>query len=426
VNIEVSSAVEFKSFVLGEPARLVIDLKNADTDLVPYEQVVENDKILNKIRIGRPEPDVVRVVLDLSFLLPSRITAEGKNIVVRLPRKIDAKEQKMEVLPGVIYSMNMKMLDEGPITYHVVDLNLNDPKVGIEIGIGENKIGGMEKLSSMVKRKKAAIGINGGYFNMKSGQPIDMLIVRGKLLILPERFRGFFGITAKGEPLFMRPNAELSIRVDNDHPFYVNRLNWPTGKDQIGIFTSEYGESTGTEGARRELIVKNGKITGISASDSNIPSDGFVISGPVDNEFIKSLKEGQSISLLISSYPDLGNIEYGISAGPMLIKNGEIQDKSIEDFTVDSNIVTKRNPRTAIAKTNNKHLIFIVVEGRSTRSIGMTIKELSLLAKNLGAVDAINLDGGGSSELIIGEKIMNELNGETERPIATSVLIHYR
>ena len=64
-----------------------------------------------------------------------------------------------------------------------------------------------------------------------------------------------------------------------------------------------------------------------------------------------------------------------------------IQKKSIEDFTPTSNIVVGRNPRTAVGRTNNSHLLFIIVEGRSTRSIGMSLEELAALMKSLGAVD---------------------------------------
>ncbi|HPN95601.1 MAG TPA: phosphodiester glycosidase family protein, partial [bacterium] len=60
-----------------------------------------------------------------------------------------------------------------------------------------------------------------------------------------------------------------------------------------------------------------------------------------------------------------------------------------------------------------------------TRSIGMTLDELASLMKNLGAVDAVNLDGGGSSAMAIGDKIMNELPSG-ERKIANGFMIYYK
>ena len=175
------------------------------------------------------------------------------------------------------------------------------------------------------------------------------------------------------------------------------------------------------------MIIRDNRIAEFSDGDSPIPENGFVLSADDSHkELLDKMKIGDKAMATISSYPDIRNVSYGFSAGPILVKDGEIQDKLQEDFTVSSGIISKRNPRTAAGRTNNNHLLLVVVEGRNTRSVGMTLKELGELMHSLGAVDAINLDGGGSSEMVVGGKIVNELPTGQERPLANAVLIFHK
>ncbi len=422
-----SAPVTPAAFTLKDPPRLVIDFKDSDTKLVPYKKDY-SDLILKSIRVGRPEPTTVRVVLDLKYILPYKITpvAGTNDVLIYIPTKVEEREEKTEVLPGINYTYKQFMTEAGPMTAHVLDLDLNRPEIKLAVTIGDDRLGGKEKLSSLVKRKGAAIGINGGYFNMSSGAPIDMLVVRGKVLMLPDRYRGFFGLNFDGVPVMMRPNASLSIKVGDQHLQYVHRLNWPGGIGRLSIFTPEFGKTTGSAADRRAVIVRNGIVTGFSKGDTAIPIDGFVLTGGDSHkEFLDKIKKGDKAVVTLASYPDLKNIKYGFSAGPLLIHDSVIQDKLVEDFTISSGIVADRNPRTACGITNNNHIIFVVIEGRNTRSAGMTLNELAKFLLSLGSIQAINLDGGGSSEIVIGDKIINQLPGGTERGIANAVLIYH-
>ncbi|MFA6451732.1 MAG: phosphodiester glycosidase family protein, partial [bacterium] len=142
--------------------------------------------------------------------------------------------------------------------------------------------------------------------------------------------------------------------------------------------------------------------------------------------FFDTLKVGDKIVISVTAYPDMSDVVSGMTAGPLLIRNGAVQKSLIEDFTVTSGIVAKRNPRTAAGHTKNNHLLFVVVEGRTTRSAGMSLAELAELMSSLGSVNAINLDGGGSSEIVINNKIMNDISEGRERPLANAFLINYK
>jgi len=79
-----------------------------------------------------------------------------------------------------------------------------------------------------------------------------------------------------------------------------------------------------------------------------------------------------------------------------------------------------RHPRTALGRTKDGRLVMVVVDGRykDRRSVGMTLAELAQLMGDLGCVDALNLDGGGSSTLVISGELINRPEGGTfERPV---------
>lgn len=105
-------------------------------------------------------------------------------------------------------------------------------------------------------------------------------------------------------------------------------------------------------------------------------------------------------------------------SGPLLIKN------SIAQSLPDMSFTHKRHPRTCVAITEES-LIFICIDGRSEQAAGMTLVELQRLLLDLACVDAINLDGGGSTSMWIrGRGIINNPSDKTgERPVANALLI---
>ncbi len=109
---------------------------------------------------------------------------------------------------------------------------------------------------------------------------------------------------------------------------------------------------------------------------------------------------GTELSLLLAKPDDFAweNTLKGsdiITSGPMLLLAGKKIDVPNDAFC------NNRHPRTAVAKDADGAIIWLVVDGRSSQSYGMTIHELQNTLKWLGCVDAINLDGGGSSTLYV-------------------------
>jgi hypothetical protein len=116
----------------------------------------------------------------------------------------------------------------------------------------------------------------------------------------------------------------------------------------------------------------------------------------------------------------------GVGGGPMLIEGGERQVTWEKEVFFGSGIgrPSEKQPRTAIGYTAEGDLLMVVVDGRQAASEGATLYELAGLMASLGAVEAINLDGGGSSTIAAADSLLNRPGGSTfQRDVASAVLL---
>ena len=119
--------------------------------------------------------------------------------------------------------------------------------------------------------------------------------------------------------------------------------------------------------------------------------------------------------------------KYVMSAGPIMIHDGEICEIDSVAFNLN------RHPRTAVGLTKNDHLILVTVDGRQKEAVGMNISELTELMKDLKCIDALNLDGGGSTTMYIKGKehlgVVNyptdnkKFDHEGQRPVSNAILL---
>lgn len=186
-----------------------------------------------------------------------------------------------------------------------------------------------------------------------------------------------------------------------------------------------------------EIAINNGAILAINGDYYGVQEKGYVLRNGTlyrrtavkGNEDLVIYKNG-AFSIIneneISAEQLLSNNAMHIlSFGPALVTNGTISVSVGEEV---GKAMTS-NPRTAIGIIDDLHYIFVVSDGRTSSSEGLTLYQLAEFMQSMGAVTAYNLDGGGSSTMYFNGKVVNNptTNGKSiaERSVSDIVYIGY-
>jgi hypothetical protein len=203
----------------------------------------------------------------------------------------------------------------------------------------------------------------------------------------------------------------------------IQALNRERGLDSVVIYTPAFGSTTKTNDYGMEYIVIEDKITEIRYGNAAIPTNGYVVS--VHGACMKKMADLEIGDRLIVRHkldPNWTDVRLAVGAGPQLVKDGNIYlTTKTEGFGND--IVSGRAPRSAIGITPDRHLLLAVVDGRQpAHSVGMTLLELAKFMQELGVTDAMNLDGGGSTELVVMGEIANRPSDGKERLLGDALI----
>ena len=117
-------------------------------------------------------------------------------------------------------------------------------------------------------------------------------------------------------------------------------------------------------------------------------------------------------------------VHEAVAAGPMLVLDGAV-DVHIESEIFFDSPIPNIHPRSAAGIHHDGSLLLMVVDGRQAASRGVNLVELAQMMKDVGAVKALNLDGGGSSALVVDGQLLNRPVGTgNERPVTTAITIN--
>ena len=133
-------------------------------------------------------------------------------------------------------------------------------------------------------------------------------------------------------------------------------------------------------------------------------------------------REGRPARPLDYDEAEAWRVSEALGAGPMLVTDGRVRITAEEEVFFGSSIPST-HPRTAAGRTRDGSLILLVVDGRQPESRGVNLEELAAIMHDLGAVDALNLDGGGSTTLVVNGTLLNKPTGGTSQREVMSALV---
>lgn len=324
--------------------------------------------------------------------------------------------ERFNIAPTAIYE---KIVTDN-LTYHVTKIE-PDPFLEMETIVSQNK------LSEVYKYESYDLIINGNFFDPKTFEPVGLVVKNGELIHLPIK-RGVFGLTFDNKPIIDIFQINLKIKI-GENIIPVNAINSPRGSDNLNLFTKYFGKETqirenASAGIDIEVVLKDkipslGKTSGIVSNiyygvkKTPIKENTCIISlGGTALKYLPLFSIGKEIEIITECNPPIP-LKEAIGGGPILLKNGDIVLGNTDELAFDNNIVNSRHPRTIIGIKNNS-IYFIVIEGRKENSAGVSLKEACEILKEMGINDAINMDGGGSSQKLIWGRLVNQ---KVERPV---------
>ena len=292
--------------------------------------------------------------------------------------------------------------------------------------LARNQIRGLSTISQMSSAVNDIAMVNASYFS-GVGNLIGLTKIDGVIVSNDYFNRSAIGINDDGSTVFGRVRYEGKI-IYNGAEIFVN-VNCERGANQAVVFNEYFGGATGTNNFGIEIEVQNGIITNIFRGKGNnfIMKGAKIISAHgTAAEIFNDAQIGDEIifsEVIISDDADFNSVPNILGAGPRLVADGQISvTADVEEFPSD--IRYGRAPRSAVGVTKYGDYILAVVDGRQAHSRGCTLTEWAeILLNKFGAVDAINLDGGGSTELVVKDNLVNKPSDGRERSVGSVLAI---
>lgn len=235
-------------------------------------------------------------------------------------------------------------------------------------------------------------------------------------------------------------DENISITINeyrvNDTTVYVADVQLSSADYlQTAFAQSSYGKNV--TAATSEIAAENNAILAINGDYYGAQQDGYVLRNGVlyrstasdGQEDLVIYEDGSfeiitETSVLAQSLVDAGARQI-LSFGPALVTDGNVS--VTEDDEVGKAMAD--NPRTAIGIIDDLHYVFVVSDGRTDESEGLSLYELAEFMQSLGVKTAYNLDGGGSSTMVFNGEVINNptTNGNSikERSVSDIVYIGY-
>lgn len=323
---------------------------------------------------------------------------------------------------GVKHIRMVKYINSRPVKINIVEVNTKiNPNIEIAPQLASTNLKHRATIRTIASRNNSIAAVNGTYFKPQNGVPLGTLMIDKKVYTGPIHNRVAIGI-GKNEFKMAQVQFNSTLKAGRQS-LKIDNINQPRMLSTYTLlYTRDWGLTSPTPPKYGvNIAIQDNKITEISYGSTAIPENGYVISGPKAK--LEPFFMAKKIELDIKMVPQWENIDHIISGGPYLIKDGEV----FIDVTAQKlGAITGKNPRTAIGYTAHNEFIMVTVDGREHASVGMSLGELARMMKGFGCINAMNLDGGGSTVMYVQGKVVNNPAQKGGIPISNALTISER
>lgn len=340
---------------------------------------------------------------------------------------------------GIKYS---KLIEKAlPLSIHVLEIDLKNPHIKIESFKAANLIKGNERTSVMAKQNsfaghKVVAAVNGDFYHA-GGIPTNIQIRNGQI-ISPPITRTIIAFDVNNKPI-MNSIKYFGKVFKGNSSFNIDGVNIPRKDNQLVLLNCYFGESTGTNSSSREILVQRVsrwivndtvkcivKKIQIGIGNMLIPDTTYAVISTEGSatDFTKSVRIGDTIKILNTITPAFPKIKEAIGGFIQVVNHGkDYVDQSYQKENKPGHALL-RHPRTAVGFSQDSTKLYLVaVDGRQAHSVGMNLHELADLMIKIGVHYGLNLDGGGSTTMVVKDSVVNIPSDGKERAVSNGLLI---
>lgn len=360
-----------------------------------------------------------------------------------LNSNVYAKEVlREEFSPGATRVSHDVTYQNKNVKVEVIELDLNNPYLNLKVVAGDGKYTQRATVSSMAKRTNANALVNADYFNMLlQGAPDNASIIDGRLVSSPSVYtdRHTLGITSDNRAIIDTTYFEGKVIAPNNVSYPIDGLNrsyyWYDGtgeyshENKIQVYNDFWASASRGEKKNSEVLVNSdGTVEAISQGknfDFAVPDGKQIlqVDGQALNFINANVKVGDKIKVDYKITPNY-DFKFMVGGHALLVNNGQAVK-----YTKDINVLGGRRARTAAGiSADGKKIYLAAAEGRTSRSAGLTLGELSDFMISIGCDKAVNLDGGGSTAMVLkelgsqtGSRVINPEKNSSERKVVSGI-----
>ena len=378
--------------------------------------------------------------------------------------------RRRDLAPGVVFQQEVVPPPDGPLVWNVLRVDPKAPGIRIQAALGRDAMltdepaKGRETVGELAARRGALAAVNADFFPF-TGRPLGLTVVDGEVVAEGLPYRAVLGLTADGQVRFDRLTVVATLRGPKGDEAAVTGINRLPEKDGLTLLTPVFGararassaltvaELGGVSGPLRAGVAMEAVVVRVHPGDPAAPiaAGTALLAGDGSGaQWLQDrLRPGDRVSVRVdlASSPDgiapergglasraasrragtersaWADVVQAVGGGPWLVRGSRIAVDGAQEGFSEREFVEARHPRTAAGVTASGELLLVTVDGRQPHSRGASLSELARYLVGLGATDAINLDGGGSTTMVVHGLYVNGPSDGAPRPVADALLV---
>jgi exopolysaccharide biosynthesis protein len=322
----------------------------------------------------------MKTLLLLLFLLPLMLFGQSKLSW----QNVDANYAPLPASMHVFFTN--QSIDTAPFKAYYVIADLKDKQLDYTTDTTLNRR--MTPSQFYQKNKQPLVVVNGTFFSFETNRNLNVVVRDGKLLAF-----NIHSVAGRGKDTF-------TYR----HPF-----------------VSALGISKNRTADIAYLLTDSSEKYPYAAQSALPPLKDSVANHNLKT-FLQVIKNRNTPQPSFSKW----KMKTAIGGGPVLVQNGEVQVTNNEELKFAGKGISDKHPRTAMGYTRDNQLVILVIEGRNKEAGGATLLQAAKILKDIGCVEALNMDGGGSSCLLInGKETIKPSDPTGQRPVPGVLLVQW-